>query len=419
MRVELDINDYECDYLCTQIVDVTGLHCIAVWLINQAITWRRDMLNQLHDLFQHCHGPQARLCSVGAGWAPDLPADALFEAQRCCRAALEMPQCIHPTPSQQGALALFRWVADLPDDIRDGIEPLPFFRDDIERAWQEPFADTYVSLCNTVQDVWAHAFGPEANVDDRLLADIQSAEPATVLDFGAGAGHFSIALALGGAEVDAVEVDAVKASFLAFRGQLAGVGSLVHVGLRRSTYDAVLAIDVLDHLEDPAGVLKTLLSRVAPAGRLLTLAQFPNDGWHQCDPAKVTACSDLLWDAFELGASRVFQNHPPVPWLDVFQRRAPSVDRMDCPLLHPRAGFRVDEASGQFVLAASAFYSGACLVDANTRSVIERFDGRRSIDELTRLTGFDNAEIAELCSQLCGQRLLQWKARADKVAHAA
>jgi SAM-dependent methyltransferase len=368
------------------------------------------MLEQIEDLIRHCFGgtatPEHSAPRAGAPWTPGTPAAVLEEAERRCRQALTLPSPAARSASQRGALALISYVAALPEDVRDGIEPLPFFRDDIERAWQEPFADTYVSLCSTVQDVWTHAFGPEVATDGEVLRELLHLPVSSVLDFGAGAGHFAIELATHNIDVDAVEVDAVKASFLRHRAGHAGVTGRVHLGLRKSTYDVVLALDVLDHLLDPAAAVRSLAGRVASDGRLVTLARFPDDGWHQCDAGAIEACADVLWQEFEPVAPHVSN----VPWLDVFIKAAPGMATPK-PRLHPRVQFMEEDGSGECLMAAPAFYSGVCRVDAETAMLCRRLDGTRAIEELRRETGFSTNEITELCTVLHSQRLLHWTCR--------
>jgi hypothetical protein len=301
------------------------------------------------------------------------------------------------------AFALLRWIAALPDDVRDGIEPLPAFRDDIERAWQEPVADSWVSLCNTVQDVWAHACGPEACDDTAVMAELMRERPSAVLDFGAGAGHFAIALARQDVEVDAVEIDAVKTSFLAWRVVDAGLGTRVHLGQRRTTYEAVLAIDVLDHLQDPAAALRALVGRVTPGGRLHLLARFPQDGWHQGDPEVVRRCADELHATLRLR----WPAQRAIGWLDTYVRDQATRDEgFVRPCLHPRAEFRRNPDGEGWWLGASAFDTGHCLVDDETRAFCETLDGRSTLEQLSRHSGIAADEIDELCATLRSQRLL-------------
>jgi hypothetical protein len=200
-----------------------------------------------------------------------------------------------------------------------------------------------------------------------------------------------------------VEIDAVKTSFLAWRAEQAGLGGRVHLGQRRAAYEAVLAIDVLDHLQDPAAALRALIARLAPGGRLHLLARFPQDGWHQGDPEAVRRCADVLHAALRprWPAQRA------IGWLDTYVRAdAARAGGSSHPCLHPRAAFRRNPDDGGWWLGASAFDAGHCLVDDETRDFCQALDGRSTLAALGRRFGVDADDMAVLCATLRSQRLL-------------
>lgn len=96
---------------------------------------------------------------------------------------------------------------------------------------------------------------------------VEAAGQATsALDFGAGLGTFAEALRNRGFEVGCVEVDP------ALRQRLADRGFATYAGLEAVPPDSVpfaYSLNVLEHIEDDAGVLRDLASRLAPGGRLL------------------------------------------------------------------------------------------------------------------------------------------------------
>ena len=99
-----------------------------------------------------------------------------------------------------------------------------------------------------------------------------------VLDFGAGIGTFTEALATTGAEVVAVEPDPMFAPRL--RERLGGNERVIIVeadaewlvaGEPQHTFDTVLCLNVLEHIADHEAVLHGFHDRLDPGGHLLLL----------------------------------------------------------------------------------------------------------------------------------------------------
>lgn len=88
----------------------------------------------------------------------------------------------------------------------------------------------------------------------------------TVLDFGAGTGRLAAALAQRGLEVTGVEPDPELRARLAGRG-IASVAALGELGPAR--FDYAVSLNVLEHCEDDASVVRELHERLAPGGRCL------------------------------------------------------------------------------------------------------------------------------------------------------
>ena len=87
-----------------------------------------------------------------------------------------------------------------------------------------------------------------------------------VLDFGAGNGRFARALCAAGHDVHAVEPDP------ALRARMEGDGIPTLGALPPpdgAPFDAAYSINVLEHIEDDAGLLRALHDRLVPGGRLL------------------------------------------------------------------------------------------------------------------------------------------------------
>jgi 2-polyprenyl-3-methyl-5-hydroxy-6-metoxy-1,4-benzoquinol methylase len=100
-----------------------------------------------------------------------------------------------------------------------------------------------------------------------------------VLDFGGGTGNLALALAARGHRVDFVERSALQKDFVRFRIAKHGLRDRIRVvdqwaPLEPSAYDAVYAIDVLEHLESLEEILANLLQSIRPNGVLAELSPF-------------------------------------------------------------------------------------------------------------------------------------------------
>jgi SAM-dependent methyltransferase len=88
----------------------------------------------------------------------------------------------------------------------------------------------------------------------------------SLLDFGAGNGRFSAALQQRGHEIYAVEPDAALRARIAERGvsareSLAGFDPELR-------FDGIYTVNVIEHVEDDAGLLRAFFERLRPGGRL-------------------------------------------------------------------------------------------------------------------------------------------------------
>lgn len=368
------------------------------------------MLIELQALVEHCTRNRPSFSALrerfGDRWHPATPADALDFVMAYCRAALPLLREPGDDIGAQGADALLHFIAALPRDVETAIRAVGAFQPPAPRAWNEPHLDAYVSLCCTVTDVWCHLLGPEADVDAAILRTLLRQKPRRALDYGAGAGHYALALAAHGVEVDVVEVDPIKRRFLAWRAGLAGLGARIRFDREHGVCDLALALNVLDHLEDPAAAVAELAQALAPGGALCIFALFPRDGWHQSDTDAIDRCAAALWQAFEPAAATGLAG------FEVFRRRADDASAdggtARVPCLHPRSTQQVDAADGHVVFAASTFYSRACCVDAGTAEVCAAFDGRRTLGAIAADFGVAEDELQALCDYLLAARQLYW-----------
>ena len=125
--------------------------------------------------------------------------------------------------------------------------------------------------------LFANAVHDGEGVADVLGAYIGAA--TDVLDFGGGTGNLALALAARGHRVDFVEQSALQKDFVRFRIEKYGLQDRMRVldqwtPLAPGAYDAVCAIDVLEHLESLEEILANLLQSIRPNGVLAELSPF-------------------------------------------------------------------------------------------------------------------------------------------------
>lgn len=130
---------------------------------------------------------------------------------------------------------------------------------------------------------------------DEIIAKLRLAPSNVVADLGAGPGVFSIPLAKAvspGGKVYAVEIDQ---QFLDHIGQkltqqhitnvVPVLGKFTDPALPAMDVDLAFFHDVLHHIEDRAGYLKSLARYMKPSGRIAVVELDPERGSHRDDPA--------------------------------------------------------------------------------------------------------------------------------------
>ncbi len=106
------------------------------------------------------------------------------------------------------------------------------------------------------------------NYNSYLLKIVRKHSPADgkILDFGAGGGQFAIPLAGSGADITAVEPD----NFLRQILQEKGVATVAQAQeLPNLAFEYIYTLNVLEHIQDDAGTLRELHSKLAATGILL------------------------------------------------------------------------------------------------------------------------------------------------------
>lgn len=99
-----------------------------------------------------------------------------------------------------------------------------------------------------------------------------------LLEIGCGTGS-NLAMLMELGTVDAIEPDDAARAIASARSGIAVKGGLLPDGVQidDSAYDIILLLDVLEHIEDDAGTLKLLRSKLAPGGRLVLTV--PSSPW--------------------------------------------------------------------------------------------------------------------------------------------
>ena len=126
--------------------------------------------------------------------------------------------------------------------------------------------------------LFGNAVHPYASVLDIITG-------GTVLDFGAGAGCNTIGLAKRGIRVDFLEINTLQADFIRFRAErhnlqnVRGIapyheGEFDPISCITERYDAVIAMDVLEHIPDYHRFVAHFIERLNPGGLIVENSPF-------------------------------------------------------------------------------------------------------------------------------------------------
>jgi SAM-dependent methyltransferase len=143
-------------------------------------------------------------------------------------------------------------------------------------------------------------------------------------DFGAGIGNLSSTVAkLGHENVYMVETDQKQLDFVKWKDKKCGINNINYIGLDeiehffslQESFQFGAAIELLEHVIDPIGLMEKLGSLIAPGGYLFLIASFhvyPHAG-HLQSNVQYTDKEDEILKPF--GFKRVNFDNPAIPFL--------------------------------------------------------------------------------------------------------
>jgi arsenite methyltransferase len=143
---------------------------------------------------------------------------------------------------------------------------------------------------------------------DETIAKLRIKPGEVIADIGAGSGLYCLPLAMAAAPgglVYAVDIEqglldhiALRAKELQVTNVQTVLGKFTDPGLPSTNVDLAFINDVLHHIENRAGYLKSLARYLKPSGRIVIIDFYPEQGPHKNDPAlQVTKDQTAAWMA--------------------------------------------------------------------------------------------------------------------------
>lgn len=242
------------------------------------------MINELLDIIERSLG--TRPAQPASALAPEnlrTPSAVLHVATRICQLAEEegpAPESPHSVWRDAGA-ALVGFLAHPSLVLSSELAELPAIVGAPDRAWAEPDGDAYSCLCALVHELWEQCVEHEDDVESFIIDALYRGRTDALYDFGSGAGTLAMLMAQAGVAVTCYEPNRVKRLFLQRRARELKIGNLLELAEGKpDSYDAVLALNVLDHVADPLAAVEHLARVTHRGGALFTVAAFPDDDWH-------------------------------------------------------------------------------------------------------------------------------------------
>ncbi len=292
---------------------------------------------------------------------------------------------------------LFGFLADLPEGIAKDLNDEAGPRG-ARKATEQAEESVITSLADLTSDVYEHVFDYTSECDYEVKRQLWRLRPETVIDFAAGAGYYAFYLVSIGSHVTIEEINPCKVAFIAYRARELGVEEKISFRSAGKDFDCAIAMNALDHVADPAAVVRDLAAKLKEGGTLMYWALFPDDGWHTSDEATkaetfralhtlftVQECSSMNLFAYEILTKRAEPAKEPTdaegylmsPSMlsSVVAERVPKVHR----------GVSVDLCSeeGQSrVVHGSVFYLNSEYINASSFELLRRCDGATNVGTL-------------------------------------
>ena len=201
------------------------------------------------------------------------PAGALFIDERLNQ---------HLGKSSVDHAALAQATADLETYCRAPIQQIA------ERYWTAPNAPADSSAASLLafyqtssrylyESTYTEGYTDHQRMARIVVKAIQRWRKTPVLDFGGGGGGLTLALAAHGLACEYADVPGKLSEFVRWRLQHHGLAAPIYdatQSLPAGRYQAVLAIDVLEHVPDLVATLRQLKAALAPRGWLLGTHSF-------------------------------------------------------------------------------------------------------------------------------------------------
>lgn len=178
---------------------------------------------------------------------------------------------------------LLAFTALSEDELRDRLMRSPQTHFESEFAWQRPKNRAQLTWFyrTSAGYLFANAAHPYENSLDVITG-------GCVLDFGAGAGCNTIELAKRCEQVDFLEIGSIQSNFIQFRAERRSLtnvkaikpfheGRFDPVNCIQGTYDAIVAMDVLEHIPDYHIPLRHLIARLKQGGFIVENSPFDDD----------------------------------------------------------------------------------------------------------------------------------------------